>query len=133
MLVDPECAGPLVAGDGVRPEDSSHPGAGLPLEFEIGGLDGAGGGDQVGDLRLRRAGPAPDADVLIGGVLDAVLDLADTGVMLAGRCGQRPPGEARVLADLPQAGAQGLPGLPGGARRAVVTVGNRQLPRRLES
>lgn len=54
-------------------------GAGLPCPFQISGLDGSGGGDQLGDLVLGTAGGAPVADVAFGRRLDAVLDPDDTG------------------------------------------------------
>lgn len=103
MLIDPEPGGALVQRHGVRPDDPFHPGASLPPELQVSGLDSAAGGDQVGYLLLGAAGTAPGPDVIVCGRLHAVLDLADPGEVLAGRRCQRPSRQARVLADLPEA------------------------------
>ena len=113
MLVDPEQAGPFVQRDRVSPQDSFHTGAGLPPEFQIRRVHGPGGGDQVGDLLLSAATAAPVPDVLIGGSLHPVFELAHPGEMLTGRRRQCPPRKARVLADLPEAGAECVGGLLG--------------------
>ena len=132
MLIDPEPAGPLVQREGVRAEDPFHPGACLPLEFQVGGLHGPGGGDQVGDLLLDAAGTAPVPDVLIRRCLDTMLDLADPGEMLTRRRRQRPRRKARVLADLAQAGAQRRRASRAELEGGVLTVRYRQLPGGLE-
>ena len=43
--------------------EAAHPGAGLPGPFQVGGLDGLGGGEQVGDLVTGAADRAPVADL----------------------------------------------------------------------
>ena len=90
MLIDPEQLCVLIQLHGMRSQNAPHTRAGLPPELKVGGLHGAGGGDQIGDLVLGRAGTAPVTDVVVGWGLDAVLDLANPGEVLAGRCCQRP-------------------------------------------
>src|SRR5262249_28299637 len=87
-FVDAEGCGLPVGGDGVEVPESPHAGARLSGPFQVGGLDRLGGGDQVGDLVFGAAGGAPVADVLLGGLLDAVFDAADTGDVLAGGVGK---------------------------------------------
>jgi len=56
---------------------------------------------------------APQADVGGGRRCPRVLDPGHLGLVPAAQLSQRAPGQAGVLADLAQARAEGLPGLPG--------------------
>ena len=110
-LVDPERSGAPVGRDRVQVAEVLHPGPGLPRPLQVGGFDGLGGGEQVGNLVRAAADRAPVADVAFGWRLDAVLDAADPGEVLAGRVGHRLPGQPGGLAKLAQPRAEILAGL----------------------
>jgi hypothetical protein len=56
---------------------------------------------------------APQPDVVGGRRRPRVLDPGHLGLVPPAQLSQRAPGQAGVLADLAQAHAEGLPGLPG--------------------
>src|SRR6266851_236455 len=116
VLVNAEQFGPLVQRNGMGSQDPFHASPGLPPEFKVSGLNGPGGRDQIGDLVVRAAGPAPATDILVAGGLHPVLDLAHPGEMLASRGRQGAAREAGVLAEFPETRPQRLLRLLGRAR-----------------
>src|SRR6266511_3689469 len=110
-LVDAEMGGAPVGGDRVRATEAAHASSGLAGPLEVSRLYVLRGGDQVRDLVLGAASYTPVPDVALGGRLDAVLDAADAGDVLARGIRQRLARQPRGLAELTQPGTEFLAGL----------------------